>query len=95
MRHRKLGRRFSRDSGLVFERPSRWLGENLTQTLEPRLFYVWVPYRNQDHVPLFDTTLADFNYATLFTENRFVGVEPVEGRPGGRAGPPGGQFPGR
>src|SRR6185295_11527981 len=42
-------------------------------TLEPRLFYVWVPYRNQDHLPLFDTTLADFNYAQLFTENRFVG----------------------
>jgi LPS-assembly protein len=63
----------SLDSGLVFERPARWFGENLTQTLEPRLFYVWVPYRNQDHIPLFDTTLADFNYATLFTENRFVG----------------------
>jgi len=63
----------SLDSGLVFERPARWFGDTLTQTLEPRLFYVWVPYRNQDHLPLFDTTLADFNYATLFTENRFVG----------------------
>jgi LPS-assembly protein len=63
----------SLDSGLVFERPSRWFGETLTQTLEPRLFYVWVPYRNQDNIPLFDTTLADFNYAQLFTENRFIG----------------------
>ena len=47
--------------------------EPVTQTLEPRLFYVYVPYRNQDHIPLFDTALADFNYAQLFTENRFVG----------------------
>ena len=61
------------DSGLVFERPARWLGQSLTQTLEPRLFYVLVPYRNQDRIPLFDTTLADFNYPQLFTENRFVG----------------------
>jgi LPS-assembly protein len=64
---------FSLDSGLVFERPARWFGERLTQTLEPRFFYVRVPYRNQDHMPLFDTTLADFNYPQLFTENRFVG----------------------
>jgi LPS-assembly protein len=61
------------DSGLVFERSARWFGQSLTQTLEPRLFYVYVPYKNQDHIPLFDTTLADFNYAQLFTENRFVG----------------------
>ncbi|HEY5899147.1 MAG TPA: LPS assembly protein LptD, partial [Burkholderiales bacterium] len=63
----------SLDSGLVFERPANWFGASLTQTLEPRLFYVYVPYRNQDHIPLFDTTLADFNYPQLFTENRFIG----------------------
>ena len=63
----------SLDSGLVFERNARWFGNALTQTLEPRLFYVLVPYHNQDHIPLFDTTLADFNYPQLFTENRFVG----------------------
>lgn len=63
----------SLDSGLAFERPSHWLGESLTQTLEPRLFYVYVPYRNQDQIPLFDTALSDFNYPQLFTENRFVG----------------------
>ncbi len=34
---------------------------------------MYVPYRNQDQIPLFDTTLADFNYAQLFHENRFVG----------------------
>jgi LPS-assembly protein len=51
----------------------RLFGEGSLQTLEPRLFYVYVPYRNQDSIPIFDTALADFNYAQLFTENRFVG----------------------
>ena len=63
----------SLDSGLVFERSTKWFGQSLTQTLEPRLFYVYVPYKNQDQIPLFDTTLADFNYPQLFTENRFIG----------------------
>jgi LPS-assembly protein len=63
----------SLDSGLVFERPSDFFGPGSTQTLEPRLFYVYIPFRNQDAIPLFDTALADFNYAQIFTENRFVG----------------------
>ncbi len=63
----------SLDGGLIFEREARLFGQALTQTLEPRLFYVYAPYRGQDQVPLFDTALADFNYATLFTENRFAG----------------------
>ena len=63
----------SADTGLVFERDARFFGEALTQTLEPRLFYVYVPYRNQDDIPLFDTALSDFNFPQLFTENRFGG----------------------
>ncbi len=63
----------SADTGLVFERDARFFGETLTQTLEPRLFYVYVPYRNQDDIPLFDTALADFNFPQLFTANRFGG----------------------
>jgi LPS-assembly protein len=64
---------FSADTGLIFERDARFFGETLTQTLEPRLFYVRVPYRNQDAIPLFDTALADFNFPQLFSENRFTG----------------------
>ncbi len=64
---------FSLDSGLLFERDARWFGERLTQTLEPRLYYVYAPFREQSQLPLFDTALADFNYAQLFSENRFVG----------------------
>jgi LPS-assembly protein len=64
---------FSADTGLVFERDARFFGEALTQTLEPRLFYVNVPFRNQDEIPLFDTALADINFPQLFNENRFTG----------------------
>jgi len=64
---------FSVDTGLVFDREARFFGENLTQTVEPRLFYVNIPYRNQDPIPLFDTALSDFNFPQLFTENRFNG----------------------
>jgi LPS-assembly protein len=63
----------SLDAGLVFDRDSNLFGAGSTQTLEPRVFYVYAPYRNQDAVPIFDTALADLNYAQLFTENRFVG----------------------
>jgi LPS-assembly protein len=63
----------SLDTGLVFERDSGLVGPGSTQTLEPRLFYVYAPHVDQDQIPLFDTGLADFNYAQLFSENRFVG----------------------
>jgi LPS-assembly protein len=64
---------FSFDTGLVFERGARFFGEQLTQTLEPRVFYVRAPYRNQDAIPIFDTALADYNFTQLFSENRFSG----------------------
>ena len=65
----------SADTGLIFEREARFFGEALTQTVEPRFFYVYAPYRNQDAIPLFDTALADFNFPQLFNENRFSGAD--------------------
>lgn len=61
------------DAGLIFDRPLKLLGQSLTQTLEPRFFYVRAPYKDQSRIPLFDTGLSDLNYAQLFTENRFAG----------------------
>lgn len=68
---------FSVDSGMVFERDTRFFGQKVTQTLEPRLFYVNTPYRDQSQIPLFDTALADFNFTQLFSENRFVGHDRI------------------
>ena len=63
----------SLDAGMIFDRDAHWFGQQLTQTLEPRVFYVYAPYRNQDRIPLFDTGLPDLNFSQIFTENRFAG----------------------
>jgi len=68
---------FSLDSGLFFERDASLLGKAITQTLEPRLFYVRTPYRDQTAIPLFDTGVADINFAQIFNENRFNGNDRV------------------
>jgi LPS-assembly protein len=65
------------DGGLVFEREAQWFGEAAVQTLEPRLFYAYVPYRDQTDLPVFDTAEADFNFTQLFRENRFSGFDRV------------------
>jgi LPS-assembly protein len=68
---------FSVDAGMTFERSSRWFGRDYTQTLEPRLYYVNIPYKDQSDIPLFDTGLADFNFAQIFSENQFSGWDRV------------------
>lgn len=65
------------DAGLVFEREARWFGDASVQTLEPRLYYAYIPYRNQSQLPNFDSALADFNFAQLFTENSYVGSDRI------------------
>lgn len=67
----------SLDSGLQFEKETRVVNRGYTLTMEPRMFYVYIPYRNQSNLPLFDTTFADLNMATLFTENQFAGFDRV------------------
>lgn len=67
----------SLDGGLVFERPLKAFGTDFIQTLEPRAFYVNIPYRNQNELPVFDTAQDDFNFSQLFTENRYVGNDRI------------------
>ena len=67
----------SLDAGLVFEREGSWFGRDALQTLEPRLYYAKVPFRDQSTLPVFDTAEADFNFSQLFTENRFVGGDRI------------------
>jgi LPS-assembly protein len=65
------------DAGLVFERDLDVLHTPLTQTLEPRAFYVYVPYKRQTDAPVFDTALDDFNFSQLFAENRYIGNDRI------------------
>jgi LPS-assembly protein len=64
------------DTGLVFEREAGSQGQR-TQTLEPRLVYSYVPYRNQRELPIFDTAVPDLNLTELFRTNRFVGDDRI------------------
>lgn len=68
---------FSVDSGLFFDRNVRVVKNNYTQTLEPRLFYVYIPYQDQSQFPVFDTASADLNLGTLFLENQFTGNDRI------------------
>ena len=67
----------SLDSGLVFERDTRIFGRAFRQTLEPRAFYVLTPYRNQSALPNYDSGRNDFNFASIYTENAFVGNDRI------------------
>jgi LPS-assembly protein len=64
------------DTGLVFERETGAQGQR-TQTLEPRLVYSFVPYRNQNELPVFDSGLPDLNLTELFRTNRYVGSDRI------------------
>ena len=65
----------SLDNGLIFDRQTSLFGSNYTQTLEPRLYYLYAPYRNQNDLPLFDTSLMSFDYWQLFTPNLFSSAD--------------------
>lgn len=67
----------SLDSGLVFERPLKVAGNTMIQTLEPRAFYLYIPYRNQDDIPLFDTNLRTFGMGSMFSQDRFTGPDRI------------------
>lgn len=66
---------FTLDSTVIFEREGDWFGNGYIQTLEPRLYYVNIPYKDQGQIPLFDTALSDFNFAQIFSENRYSGYD--------------------
>ena len=68
---------FSTESGLIFERNMTLYGQRMQQTLEPKLYYVYIPTRDQSQIPIFDTGLQDINLATLYSENQFSGNDRI------------------
>lgn len=65
--------RYSLDSGLTFERSSG----AYTQTLEPRLFYLYAPFHDQTQIPVYDSAYMIFNTDQLFRTNRFSGYDRI------------------
>ncbi|BCM25785.1 LPS-assembly protein LptD [Methyloradius palustris] len=68
---------FTLDSGLFFDRNARVVNNSYTQTLEPRLFYVYIPYKDQSMLPVFDSSDSDLNMGSLFRENQFIGNDRI------------------
>ena len=69
--------RYNIDSGLTFERSTTLMGNAFTQTLEPRFYYLYVPFQNQTPVPVYDSAYMIFNYEQLFRTNRFSGFDRI------------------
>ncbi len=62
-------------TGLIFERSMCWRKTELLQTLEPMLYYLYVPEKNQTNLPNFDSGLMTFDYNQVFRDNRYTGYD--------------------
>ncbi len=68
---------FSVDSGLYLDRDTEFLGKAYIHTLEPRLYYLYVPFEDQTALPDFDSSELTFSYSQLFRDNRFSGKDRI------------------
>ena len=69
---------FSVDGGLIFERATTFGGQNMSQTLEPRVFYLYSEYDEQTGQPDFDSAELTFSYTQLFRDTRFSGHDRLD-----------------
>lgn len=69
--------RYNIDTGLFFERSAHFARHAYTQTLEPRLYYLYVPFRDQTPIPVYDSAYMIFNINQLFRLNRFSGFDRI------------------
>lgn len=65
------------DGGLFFDREFKAFDTAYTQTIEPRLFYVYIPETKQSDLPVFDTSESDLNFSSLFSENQYSGNDRI------------------
>ena len=69
--------RYITDTGLIFERDTTWLKRGYTNTFEPRLYYLYVPYQDQSNIPAFESAYMMFRYDQLMRNNRFSGFDRI------------------
>jgi len=65
------------DTGLFFERDIKISNQGYLHTLEPRAFYLYIPERNQNDIPVFDSSLRTFSFGQLFSYDRFSGTDRI------------------
>ena len=63
------------DAGMYFDRDTTVRGRGFIQTLEPRIYYLYAPYRDQNDLPVFDTRAMTFSWGSLFRDNSFSGAD--------------------
>ncbi len=66
------------DSGLYFDRQFNFSSSSYTQTLEPEIFYLYVPYQDQNQIPVYDTQLQPFTVSQLYMTNAFTGFDRIQ-----------------
>jgi LPS-assembly protein len=67
----------SLDSGLFFDRNFKIADRRYSQSIEPRMYYVYIPNSDQSNIPIFDTSESDLNFSSLFNENQFTGNDRI------------------
>lgn len=67
----------SLDGGFAMDRDFDFAGKRYQQTLEPRAYYLYVPFRNQSQIPVFDTAKLDLSLDQMFRENQYIGGDRV------------------
>ncbi|MDM5060073.1 LPS assembly protein LptD [Aeromonas rivipollensis] len=68
---------FRLKGGMTFERNQQWFGEGASQTLEPEFQYLYVPYKDQDNIGVYDSTTMRQDYYSLFSDRRFAGLDRI------------------
>ena len=67
---------FSVDSGLYFDKIyNTYNNLSLNHTIEPRVFYLYIPKKNQNRAPNFDIKTNTINYEQLFRDNDYSGFD--------------------
>lgn len=66
---------FSIETGIYLDRNFSAFGKDYVHSLEPQLYYLYIPYVDQTAIPVFDTSAAEFNYSSLFRDDRFTGAD--------------------
>lgn len=67
---------FKTDGKMVFDRDMDW-SKGYTQTLEPRLQYLYIPYRDQSDIYTYDSTLLQADYTGLFRDRSYSGLDRI------------------
>ncbi len=68
---------FDVNTGLYFDHELKLFDHPFQQTLEPQFYYVYVPYRDQSQIPVFDTTVNTLTYDQLYVYNRFSSIDRI------------------